>query len=128
MANHTGSEGLVKVGATTLGELRSYSISETAGTIEDSVLTDSAKTYKAGQTSWSGSCDVFWDEADAGQDALTIGASVTMNFYPEGDTTGDTYKTGSAVVTEISISAAIDGMVEASISFQGSGALTEATA
>jgi predicted secreted protein len=128
MANHTGSEGLVKIGAVTLGELRSYNYSQTASTIEDTVLTDSAKTYKAGQTTWSGSCDVFWDEADSGQDALTIGAEVTMNFYPEGDTAGDTYMTGTAIVTEISVSAAIDGMVEASISLQGSGALTEATA
>ena len=127
MANHTGSEGVVKVGANAIGELRSYSISETAGTIEDSTLTDTAKTYKAGQTTWSGSCDVFWDETDTGQGALTAGSEVTMNFYPEGDAAGDTYKTGTALVTEISISAAIDGMVEASISLQGTGALTETT-
>lgn len=127
MANHSGSEGLVKIGSSTVGELRSYSISETAGTIEDSTLTDSAKTYKAGQTTWSGSCDAFWDESDVGQTAITAGASVTLNFYPEGDTSGDTYASGAAVVTEISTSAGIDGMVEVSFSFQGSGALTWAT-
>ena len=127
MANHSGSEGLVKIGSSTVGELRSYSISETAGTIEDSTLSDSAKTYKAGQTTWSGSCDAFWDEADAGQTAITAGASVTLNFYPEGDTAGDTYASGTAIVTEISTSAGIDGMVEVSFSFQGSGALTWAT-
>ena len=127
MANHSGSEGLVKIGASTVGELRSYSISETAGTIEDTTLTDAAKTYKAGQTTWSGSCDAFWDESDAGQTAITAGASVTLNFYPEGDTTGDTYASGSALVTEISTSSSIDGMVEVSFSFQGSGAITWAT-
>jgi len=127
MANHSGSEGLVKIGSSTVGELRSYSISETAGTIEDTTLTDTAKTYKAGQTTWSGSCDAFWDESDAGQTAITAGASVTLNFYPEGDTSGDTYASGSAIVTEISTSSSIDGMVEVSFSFQGSGALTWAT-
>lgn len=127
MANHSGSEGLVKIGSSTVGELRSYSISETAGTIEDTTLTDTAKTYKAGQTTWSGSCDAFWDESDAGQTAITAGASVTLNFYPEGDTTGDTYASGEAIVTEISTSSSIDGMVEVSFSFQGSGALTWAT-
>ena len=124
MANHSGSEGLVKIGSDTVGELRSYSISETAGTIEDTVLTDTAKSYKAGQTTWSGSCDVFWDESDTGQSAITAGASVTLNFYPEGSTTGDTYASGAALVTEISTSSSIDGMVEVSFSFQGSGALT----
>ena len=123
MANHNGSEGLVKIGTATVGELRSYSISETAGTIEDTTLGDSAKTYKAGQTTWSGSCDAFWDEADAGQTAITAGASITLNFYPEGDTTGDTYASGTALVTEISTSSSIDGMVEVSFSFQGSGAI-----
>ena len=127
MANHSGSEGLVKIGSSTVGELRSYSISETAGTIEDSTLSDSSKTYKAGQTTWSGSCDAFWDEADAGQTSITAGASVTLNFYPEGDTIGDTYASGEAIVTEISTSSGIDGMVEVSFSFQGSGALTWAT-
>ena len=124
MANHSGSEGLVKIGSDTVGELRSYSISETAGTIEDTVLTDTAKSYKAGQTTWSGSCDVFWDESDTGQSAITAGASVTLNFYPEGSTTGDTYASGAALVTEISTSSSIDGMVEVSFSFQGSGSLT----
>lgn len=127
MANHIGSEGLVKVGSSTIGELRSYSFSETAGTIEDSTLSDTAKTYKAGQTTWSGSCDAFWDEADAGQTALTAGAEVVMNFYPEGDGAGDSYRTGSALVTEISTSTSTDGMVEVSFSFQGTGSLTTAT-
>jgi len=127
MANHAGQSGLVKIGSTTVGELRSYSISETAGTIEDTVLTDGAKTYKAGQTTWSGSCDAFWDESDAAQSAITAGASVTLAFYPEGDASAASYASGSAVVTEISTSSSIDGMVEVSFSFQGSGALTWAT-
>lgn len=127
MANHTGSEGIIKIGANTLGELRSYNYAETAGTIEDTTLSDTAKTYKAGQTSWSGSAEVFWDESDAGQDALSAGSEVTISFYPEGASTGDVYRTGTAIVTEISVSASIDGMVEASFSFTGSGAFTEST-
>jgi predicted secreted protein len=79
-------------------------------------------------TSFSGSLDVFWDETDTnGQGALSIGSEVTLNVYPEGDTTGDTYYTGSAIVTGVSRSASFDGLVEASISVQGNGALTETT-
>ena len=121
MANHTGQSGLVKIGTTTLGELRTYSVQETAGTIEDTVLGDSAKTYKAGQTSFSGSCDAFWDENDAGQTAISAGAEITISFYPEGE--AGTYASGDVVVTEIGVSTSIDGMVEVSFSFQGSGAL-----
>ena len=79
-------------------------------------------------TSFSGSIDVFWDETDtSGQGALTIGSEVTLNVYPEGDTAGDTYYTGTAIVTGVSRSASFDGLVEASVSVQGTGALTSTT-
>ena len=79
-------------------------------------------------TSFSGSIDVFWDETDtSGQGALTIGSEVTLNVYPEGDASGDTYYTGSAIVTGVSRSASFDGLIEASVSVQGTGALTSTT-
>jgi len=129
MATHKGSEGIVKVGSTNVvAEIRSYSIEESADTLEDTSMGDSAKTYKPSLTSFSGSLDVFWDETDtSGQGALSIGSEVTLNIYPEGDTTGDTYYGGSAIVTGVSRSGSYDGLVEASISVQGNGALTEST-
>jgi predicted secreted protein len=129
MATHTGSEGTVKVGANAIAEIRSYSVSETADTIEDTTMGDAARTYKASLKSFSGSIDVFWDETDTnGQVALTVGSEVTVNFYPEGATTGDTYLTGTAIVTGKTINGSFDGMVEASITIQGTGALTTGTA
>lgn len=128
MAVHKGSEGTVKVGSNAIAEIRSYSIEETGDTIETSTMGDTARTYVPSLTSWSGSVDVYWDETDTtGQGALTTGAEVTLNVYPEGDTTGDTYYSGSAIVTGVSRTASFDGLVEASISLQGTGALTSTT-
>ena len=127
MATHKGSEGIVKVGTNTVAEVRSYSIDESADVLEDTSMGDSAKTYLASLTSFSGSLDVFWDETDTAQSALTVGSSVTLNVYPEGDATGDTYYSGTALVTGVSRTGSFDGMVEASITVQGSGALTAAT-
>lgn len=128
MATHKGSEGLVKVGANTVAEITGWSLDQSADTVEDTALSDTAKTYLADLTSWTASADAHWDETDTtGQGALTIGASVTLNLYPEGDTTGDTYWTGSAIVTGISRSGAIGSVISASFSFQGTGALTETT-
>ena len=128
MSTHKGSEGIVKVGSNSVAEIRSYSIEESADTLEDTSMGDSARTYKPSLTSFSGSLDVFWDETDtSGQGALSIGSEVTLNVYPEGDTAGDTYYTGSAIVTGVSRTGAFDGLVEASISVQGNGALTENT-
>ena len=128
MATHRGRDGIVKVGSNAVAELRSFSIEETGDTVEDTVMTDTARTYISTLTSFTGSADVFWDETDtSGQGALTVGASVTIGFYPEGGDAGDTYYSGTAIVTGVTRSASFDGMVEASITLQGSGALTPST-
>lgn len=128
MASHIGRDGIVKVGANTVAEVKSFSIEESADTVETTKMTDTARSHAITLTSFSGSLDCFWDETDTtGQGALTIGASVTLALYPEGETAGDTYYSGTALVTGVSRSASFDGMVEASISVQGTGALTADT-
>ena len=87
-----------------------------------------ARTYKSSLTTYTGTIDVLWDETDTtGHGALTIGASVTLNLYPEGDTSGDVYLTGEAIVTGRSVNSTFDGLVEMSISVQGNGALSQTT-
>lgn len=128
MATHKGSEGTVKVGANAIAEIRSFSISETSDTVEDTTMGDGSRTYKASLSSFTGSVDVYWDETDTnGQGAMTVGSQITINFYPEGAVSTDTYYSGSAIVTGVTINSSFDGMVEASISLQGSGLLSAAT-
>lgn len=127
MATHTGSEGNIKISSTTLGELRSYTIESTSDTIEDTSLGDASRTYKVGLKAFSGSASLFFDEADAGQLLVTAGSEITINVSPEGSTTGDKFFTGSAIVTAYNVSASFDGMVEAEMTFTGTGALTVST-
>ena len=128
MATHKGSEGTVKSGANAIAEIRSYTITETADVLEDTTMGDSSRTYLSSLKTFTGSIDCFWDETDTnGQLTLDPGSPVTINIYPEGSTSGDTYYTGSVLITEKSITASFDGMVEASFSFQGTGALSETT-
>lgn len=128
MATHTGSEGTIKVGTTVVGELRSYSLDQTADTIEDTSMGDTTRTYKTALKAWSGSASLFFDETDAGQTALAIGTSVALKVYPEGASSGDKYYYGDAIITGSNISASFDGMVEAEVTFTGTGALTLGTA
>lgn len=128
MATHAGSEGTVKSGANAIAEIRSFSLEESADTIEDTTMGDTSRTYLTGLKTFSGSVDVFWDETDTnGQVSFSVGASVTLAVYPEGATSGDTYYSGTAIVTGRTITSSFDGMVEASFTLQGSGALTAAT-
>ncbi len=128
MANHKGSEGTVKIGANIVAEIKSWTIEESMDTMEDTTMGDTARTFQSGLKQWSGGLECFWDETDvSGQGALVIGASVALNLYPEGAVSGDTYYAGTALVTGITRQAALDGYVEVSFSFQGTGALAEST-
>ncbi len=128
MATFTGSDGVILVGTDQVAEVRSYSIDETMDTLEDTAMGDTSRTYKTSLKSFSGSADVFFDDTDtAGQGALTVGSEVTLNVQFEGNTSGDHKLSGTVLITGRTISASFDGMVEASISFQGTGALTEST-
>jgi hypothetical protein len=132
---YKGKDGIVKVGANNIGEVRNFSVEETADTIEDTSMGDSARTYKDSLTSFTASIDALFDQssadsvtADAGQVAMTIGSTATFKFLPQGDTTGDYQLSGEGIVTSISRSQSYDNLVEISFSIQGSGALTIGTA
>lgn len=128
MATLTGNSGTVKVGANAIAEIRSFSVDETMDTIESTSMGDTYRTFETSLKSWNGSVDVFFDDTDTtGQGALTVGSQVTVNFQIEGDTTGDHLLSGAAIVTGRTINSSFDGLVEASLSLQGDGALTEGT-
>lgn len=128
MATLTGNNGTVKVGSVAIAEIRSFSVDETMDTIESTSMGDTYRTFETSLKSWSGSVDIFFDDTDAtGQGALTVGSEVTVNFQIEGDTTGDHLLSGAAIVTGRTINSSFDGLVEASLSLQGDGALTEGT-
>lgn len=128
MATHAGSEGKVFVGSSQVAEVKSWSMEITSDTVDASIIGTQWRKNQATIKSWSGSFDAFWDETDTtGQGALAVGGTVTLNLYPEGDDTGATYWSGDAIITSISYSAAFDGIVEATFSFTGTGALSELT-
>tara|TARA_R110000868_G_scaffold313856_3_gene574865 strand:- start:2974 stop:3366 length:393 start_codon:yes stop_codon:yes gene_type:complete len=128
MSTFSGKDGVIKSGSNAVAEVRSWSIEETAGTTNDTVMGDDWDTHKVTQKSWSGSCDVYFDDTDAdGQATFVAGASVTVHFQMEGDTSGDHDFTGTVTITSRSVSSSHDGIIEASFSFTGNGALTEST-
>ena len=128
MATHTAANGVIKVGNNAVAEVTGFSIEYNSDTVEDTVIGDTARTYIATLKSFTASLDAFWDETDTnGQGALTIGSSVTFAVFPEGDTTGDTYYTGSGIITGRTISSSTGEMITASFTVQGSGDLTETT-
>jgi len=130
MATHKGNDGSIEVaGSGTVAEVKSFSIETSAGTAETTTMGSYAATHVPTITSWTASVDVLFDPADTdGQVALQVGIDeVAVKFQMNGTSTGDTYYSGNALVTGHSRNSSYDGMIEASISLQGSGALTVGT-
>ena len=127
MAVHHGKEGEVVVGGSAVGELVSFTLETTGDVVESTKMADAAKTFIAGRTSFSGSLEMHFDEADSVQTQLTAGASITFKLLPEGSHTGDRKFEGTSVITGMSVSQPLDGIVTRSVTFQGTGALTIGT-
>lgn len=125
MATHTGNAGEVQVGVNTVAEMLSWTLTENVNVIDDTVTGDTADSHLTGTVNWSGSVNCFWDETDTnGQEAMTIGASVTLHLLPDGATTGDIDFNGTATINSIERSSANNATVTANFTFTGNGALT----
>lgn len=142
MTTIVGNAGALKLNGNTVAELRNYSIEMTSDTIETTNMGDVTRQYVKGLSSYTGSADVYFDPThfaatgSSGNDldgqifASTLGGGgVAIALYPEGDigTGTDKIMSGTVIITGYSINGTFDGLIEASVSFQGTGALTYAT-
>lgn len=128
MARTLGRDGVVKVATAAVALVTSWSVEESAGTIDASVLGDTWTSSDIDMKSWTASLEVQWDPTDTnGQEALAIGDEVTIHLQPGGSTTGEVEYTGSAYVTGVSRTGSQGSHVTASISLTGNGSLTRAT-
>lgn len=89
MATYTGNNGVVMAGTSAIAEVRSFTLREDAPRIEDTVLGDANRTYKADLPTVDGTIECLYDPAGAGQSALTIGAEVTLDLRPLGTGSGN---------------------------------------
>lgn len=126
MATYTGNEGIIKIGANAVAEVKTFTVNKHAETVDDTTKGDDWRTYKSTFKSWDGALECLWDDTDTnGQQACVEGAEITVDLYPGGEATGRIHLTGTAIITERTIESPED-LATHSITFQGSGALTEA--
>lgn len=130
MAVTTGNSGVVKVIASggtlaAVGEVRTFSIEETADTIETTSMGDTARTFTPSFTTGTVSIEALFDVDTAGsnQAVFDVGTEVDFDVLPTGDVADEGYS-GSGIVVSKSVSVPYDGMVEASFSIQTTGAIT----
>lgn len=138
MAILTGNNGVVKLDATvggsvaTIAAVRNFSIELTRDTIETTTMGVDVRTYLNGLSSWSGSADIYFDPAaSTGTIATHAVLNPTSGTVGQGTLSVELYLAdtagkfaGEVIITGFTVNSTMDGMVEASISFQGSGACT----
>lgn len=137
MATLTGNNGAVSINGVSVAAVRNFSVEMTADTIETTTMGTDVRTYLTGLSQFSGSADVYFDAADFDTNESTfnptaglVGASgVAVKLYVQENysSTSDYAFTGNVIVTGYTVNSSFDGMVEASISFQGTGAATYST-
>jgi len=103
-------------------ELLSWSIDGTADIAEATDMGDTWKTYLAGFTDWTATCETNLPKTGAGVAAL--GTSQTLTFDTAAD--GGLAYAGTAICTGFSPSADKDSVATCTLTFQGSGTLSEA--
>lgn len=137
MATMTGNNGSVTVNGINVANVRNFSVELTSDTIETSTMGVDVRTFVKGMSQFSGSADVYFDPADYDTNETTfnptaglVGASaVAVKLILENNYSGanDFAFTGNIIVTGWTVNSTLDGLVEASMSFQGTAAATFST-
>tara|TARA_B110000503_G_scaffold130946_1_gene204898 strand:- start:159 stop:584 length:426 start_codon:yes stop_codon:yes gene_type:complete len=118
---YTGESGVVKFGGAAVAEVKAFTIDQEQATVETTTMGSGVRSYLPSLSQFSGSLDVIWRDDDAGALSLFTGIGSGMAeliLYPSGESTGITL-TMDIIITGHSISSNFDGLVEASVSFQG---------
>lgn len=138
---YTGRDGRLLLGGTTLIKVTSWQMQADLELLETTSLGDSVRAFTPGVQSFSGSASLIYYKADDG--SIDASALLSKLVKTGNDGVADTDTVSlllrladgidendialTAFITSASIGAAVGEIVSAQISFQGTGALTEAS-
>ena len=127
MATHHGKDAVVHIGGSNIGQATGFTIDTTHDVVEDTALGNSMKSFITGRGSFTASIEMNFDDDDSAQGSLVQGASVSVEFMPEGSGSGEQKLSGTGIVTGMSVGVTLDGVTTRTVSLQGSGGLTIGT-
>lgn len=127
MTVYKGREGTAKLGGSTVGEVKSFSVDITAQMTDSTRMGDIFTKDEMVHGSWSGEMDVFWDPNDIGQTAAFGGATIIGNqvivaLYPRGITGFPAVNiTGTVTIEGMTIKQSHDDLIGRTFKFKGYG-------
>lgn len=127
MATFRGRDGVVEVGDDAVLKLQSWSYTESVGLLDTDAMGDTWMSRVGDLKDASGDIVFFEDDtASNGAASLTVGSEVTLKLYSQGDATGKTYRTGPAIINEISAPVSKGDTVTVTASWSANGAWSTA--
>ena len=133
MAPIIGYSGSCTAGGNAVGTAKAWSLDLNSETVDTTnFASDGWKESLATLKSWSGTITVLFDGgADTGEasliSGLTSGAVVALELITGATGAGTSEKfSGNANITTMPITNDVNGIIEVSFSYEGTGALTQA--
>lgn len=130
MAKYTGNSMELTYAGTTITAnlLRSVTINESGEVFESTGAGDTNKTYLTGKIDGTVQIEA-WDDSTTSTifDVFAPNTSDTLDFYPQGNSSGKPKRSMTAIVTARNRGVEHNGVVPVSISLQISGAITDST-
>jgi len=130
MATIYGNNGEIKISSTAVGEVKSWSLTISRDTIEDTSMGDDSKSFVYGKASASGTIEVHFDDDDSAQgtlrDAVLNGTSVALDLFTNNSaTSGTDYYSLTALITSQDVSVEMDSIESRTYNFSATGAVTK---
>jgi len=130
MATIYGNNGEIKISSTAVGEVKSWSLTISRDTIEDTSMGDDSKSFVYGKASASGTIEVHFDDDDSAQgtlrDAVLNGTTVALDLFTnDSSTTGTDYYSLTALITSQDVSVEMDSIESRTYNFTSAGAVTK---
>lgn len=130
MATIYGNNGEIKISSTAVGEVKSWSLTISRDTIEDTSMGDVAKTFVYGKSSASGTIEVHFDDDDSAQgtlrDAVINGTSVALDLFTnDSSASGSDYYSLTALLTSQDVSVEMDSIESRTFNFTATGAVSK---
>ena len=131
MANYQGSNGQVKIKSggdtlTAVADVRTWSVTMTREVVENTAMGDDFRKYLKGLQTYTGTMEIVYNDSEAAVVSTSINpdtdAAVQVEFY--GDAGDGTKFVGDVIVTSFAVTASFDGLMTATVNFQGDGAPT----
>lgn len=133
MANYQGNAGSVKIKSgsdtlTAIADVRTWSATFNREVVESTAMGDTDRKFLKGLQTYTGSMEIVYNDSENAIVETSLNpdtdAVVSVELFADSTNTTTSKLAGTIIVTSFSVTNSFDGLMTASVEFQGTGAPT----